>query len=85
MGIIGTEGAGGRGKLSEVEKKVTVSSLCRRRLAVIMTRLHMADTIQAATKFIEQGHVRVGPVVQTDPAFLWSVYCESPRHQRLIQ
>ena len=33
MGILGAEGAGGRGKLSEVEHKVTVSSFCRRRLA----------------------------------------------------
>lgn len=47
MGIFGTAGAGGRGKLSEVEKKVTVSSMCRRRLGVVMTRLKMADTVQA--------------------------------------
>ena len=47
MGILGTAGAGGRGKLSEVEKKVTVSSMCRRRLGVVMTRLKMADTVQA--------------------------------------
>ena len=56
IGILGTEGAGGRGKLSEVEKKVTVSSMCRRRLGVVMTRLKMADTVQAAIKFIEQGY-----------------------------
>lgn len=47
MGILGTAGAGGKGKLSEVEKKVTVSSMCRRRLGVVMTRLKMADTVQA--------------------------------------
>ena len=50
MGILGTEGAGGRGKLSEVEK-LTVSSMCRRRLGVVMTRLRMADTVQAAVRF----------------------------------
>ncbi|MCJ1255668.1 Small subunit (SSU) processome component [Lignoscripta atroalba] len=70
MGILGTAGAGGRGKLSEVEKKVSVSSMCRRRLGVVMTRLRMAETVQAAIKFIEQGHVRVGTEVVTDPAFL---------------
>ena len=48
MGIIGT-GSGGKGKLSEVEKKVTVSSFCRRRLGVVMTRLRMADTVQAVS------------------------------------
>jgi U3 small nucleolar ribonucleoprotein protein IMP3 len=70
MGILGTAGAGGRGKLSEVEKKVTVSSMARRRLSVVMTRLRMADTVQAAIKFIEQGHVRVGTEVITDPALM---------------
>ncbi|MCJ1355646.1 MAG: Small subunit (SSU) processome component [Icmadophila ericetorum] len=70
MGFLGTAGAGGRGKLSEVEKKLSVSSLCRRRLGVVMTRLGMGDTVQAANKFIEQGHVRVGPEVITDAAFL---------------
>lgn len=57
-------------KLSEVEKNVTVSAFCRRRLPVIMTRLRMAETVQAATKIIEQGHVRVGTDTVTDTAFL---------------
>lgn len=70
LGILGT-GTGSR-KLSDVENKVTVSAFARRRLGVVMTRLHMADTVQAAIKFIEQGHVRVGPEVITDPAFLVS-------------
>jgi U3 small nucleolar ribonucleoprotein protein IMP3 len=35
-----------------------------------MTRLKMADNVQAAIKFIEQGHVRVGTDVITDPAYL---------------
>ncbi|TVY83005.1 U3 small nucleolar ribonucleoprotein IMP3 [Lachnellula suecica] len=57
-------------KLSEVEKNVTVSAFCRRRLPVVMTRLRMAETIQTATKMIEQGHVRCGPETVTDTAFL---------------
>ena len=57
-------------KLSEVERKLSVSRLARRRLGVVMTRLGMADTMQAALKFIEQGHVRVGTEVVTDGAFL---------------
>ncbi|KAF2687662.1 alpha-L RNA-binding motif-containing protein [Lentithecium fluviatile CBS 122367] len=69
MGILGT-GGGGRGKLSDVEHKVTVSAFCRRRLPIVMTRLKMADNHQAAIKFIEQGHVRVGTDVITDPAYL---------------
>lgn len=35
-----------------------------------MTRLRMAPTVQAANRFIEQGHVRVGTDEVTDPAFL---------------
>ncbi|KAF1356644.1 U3 small nucleolar ribonucleo protein imp3 [Delphinella strobiligena] len=71
MGIIGT-GGNGKGKLSDVEHKVTVSAFCRRRLGVVMTRLRMAENVTAANKFIEQGHVRVGTEVMTDPAFLVS-------------
>ena len=56
-------------KLSEVERKVGVSKFARRRLGVVMTRLGMAETVQGAVKFIEQGHVRVGTDVVTDPAF----------------
>ena len=35
-----------------------------------MTRLGMADHVQAATKFVEQGQIRVGVDVITDPAFI---------------
>ena len=73
MGIVGT-GGGGRGKLSDVEHKVAVSAFARRRLGVVMTRLRMADTVQAAVVYIEQGHVRVGTEVVTDPAFLVTRY-----------
>ena len=57
-------------KLSEVERKVGVSRMARRRLGVVMTRLGMADNVTAAVRFVEQGHVRVGTEVVTDPAFL---------------
>ncbi|KAH3791863.1 hypothetical protein DPMN_145354 [Dreissena polymorpha] len=49
---------------------VNASSFCRRRLPVVMVRSHMAETLKAATTFIEQGHIRVGPEVVSDPAFL---------------
>lgn len=69
MGLLGVGGSG-KGKLSDVEKKITVSAFCRRRLGVVMTRLRMSETVSAANKFIEQGHVRVGTEVITDSAFL---------------
>ncbi|KAK1977970.1 hypothetical protein LZ30DRAFT_784499 [Colletotrichum cereale] len=65
MGILSTAS-----KLSAVEHNVTVSAFARRRLPVVMTRLRMAETVQAATKLIEQGHVRVGTETCVDPAFL---------------
>ncbi|XP_038574340.1 U3 small nucleolar ribonucleoprotein protein IMP3 [Micropterus salmoides] len=51
-------------------EKVTASSFCRRRLPSIMLNLRMAQNLKTAITFIEQGHVRVGPDIVTDPAFL---------------
>lgn len=51
-------------------EKLSASAFCRRRLPVIMVRLRMTQAIKDAVKYIEQGHVRVGPEVITDPAFL---------------
>lgn len=65
MGILAT-----KSKISDLENKVTVSALCRRRIGVVMCRLKMAETVKDAVTFIEQGHVRVGPNVITDPAYL---------------
>lgn len=53
-------------------EQISVSQLCRRRLPVIMVRLKMAETVQTAVTWIEQGQVRVGPNVITDPAFMVS-------------
>jgi len=50
--------------------KINASSFCRRRLPVILVRSRMAQSIKMATQLIEQGHVRVGPEVVKDPAFL---------------
>lgn len=60
------QGAG----LSSVEKDATVSAFCRRRLGIIMVRSGMVEHVSTAHKLIEQGHVRVGTDVVTDPAFL---------------
>lgn len=35
-----------------------------------MLSLRMAQNLKTAITFIEQGHVRVGPEIVTDPAFL---------------
>jgi len=50
--------------------KITASAFCRRRIPVVMVRLKMASTLKEAITYIEQGQVRVGPEVVTDPAFL---------------
>lgn len=94
MGILKQSREQGAG-LSRVEREVTVSAFCRRRLGVVMVRGGMVENIKAvcccccflyidvwlgkkangflswqAITFIEQGHVRVGTEVVTDPAFL---------------
>ncbi|OAX78017.1 hypothetical protein ACJ72_07679 [Emergomyces africanus] len=69
MGILKQSREQGAG-LSRVEKEVTVSAFARRRLGVVMVRMGMVENVPAAIKFIEQGHVRVGTEVVTDPAFL---------------
>lgn len=61
MGVLSTTAS-----LSQVEKGVTVAAFARRRLPVVMTRLRMAQTLQAAVKYVEQGHVRVGTDTVTD-------------------
>lgn len=35
-----------------------------------MLKLRMAQNLKNAVTFIEQGHIRVGPEIITDPAFL---------------
>lgn len=54
----------------QLANKVTATSFCRRRLPVVMVRSHMAEDLKSATKFVQQGHIRVGPEMITDPAFL---------------
>jgi U3 small nucleolar ribonucleoprotein protein IMP3 len=49
--------------------RVTVSSLCRRRLAVVLVHLKMSETLRQAVTLIEQGHVRVGPETIKNPSF----------------
>ncbi|KAI9879755.1 MAG: Small subunit (SSU) processome component [Pleopsidium flavum] len=91
MAILNTSTTGSGSKLSAVEHASTVSAFARRRLPVVMTRLKMADTVQAATKFVEQGHVRVGTEVVTDGAFCvtrgmedWVTWVEGSRVKRNV-
>jgi U3 small nucleolar ribonucleoprotein protein IMP3 len=65
MGLINTTSS-----LTKAEQ-LTVSQFCRRRLATVMVAsLKMAEHISTAVTWIEQGQVRVGPHVVTDPAFM---------------
>lgn len=50
--------------------KVTVSAICRRRLPVVLVRLHFAENLKEAVSLIEQGHLRIGPKVVKDEALL---------------
>ena len=65
MGVFGIKDP----NVSDLEK-LSVAAFCRRRLPVVMARLRMAPTVPDASKFVEQGHVRVGPNLVTDPSML---------------
>ncbi|XP_004517614.1 U3 small nucleolar ribonucleoprotein protein IMP3 [Ceratitis capitata] len=56
----------------EAASRVSASCFCRRRLPVIMVKNQLSQNLKNATDLIEQGHVRVGPDMITDPAFLVS-------------
>eukprot|EP00768_Dysnectes_brevis_P003017 gnl/Dysnectes_brevis/2187_a2548_2553.p1 GENE.gnl/Dysnectes_brevis/2187_a2548_2553~~gnl/Dysnectes_brevis/2187_a2548_2553.p1 ORF type:complete len:184 (-),score=7.65 gnl/Dysnectes_brevis/2187_a2548_2553:53-604(-) len=40
----------------------------RRRLAVVLVSLKMAQNMHMANRLVEDGHIRIGPKVVTDPA-----------------
>lgn len=50
--------------------EVSASSFCRRRLAVVVLKSKMADNLNDAIKYVEHGHIRVGPECVKDPAML---------------
>lgn len=52
--------------------KIAASTLCRRRLPVVLMRLKFAETMREAVSLVEQGHVRIGPHQMSDPAYLVS-------------
>ncbi|KAH8290936.1 hypothetical protein KR054_007305 [Drosophila jambulina] len=56
----------------ETAARISASHFCRRRLPVIMVKLRMSEHLKGATDLIEHGHVRVGPEMVKDPAFLVS-------------
>ena len=50
---------------------VNVRSFCRRRLPIFMIQSGMFNgPVSTAVKYVEHGHVRIGPNVVKDPAFL---------------
>ncbi|CAI5439538.1 unnamed protein product [Caenorhabditis angaria] len=50
--------------------KVTGASFARRRIPVVMKNSGMVDSVKTASDLVEQGHVRVGTKLITDPAFM---------------
>ena len=50
---------------------VNVKAFCRRRLPVYVCQSGMfSGPVSTAVKYVKHGHIRVGPNVVTDPAFL---------------
>lgn len=67
LGIIPTNSS-----VLPAEKDIKAAAFARRRLPIMLVRLKMAQTVKAAVDLVKHGHVRVGPEVVTDPAFLVS-------------
>jgi len=65
-----------RSNLFECDK-IGISVFCRRRLSYLLFKNKYCETIKAAVTFIEQGQIRIGTEVVTDPAFLVSRYINS--------
>ncbi|KAM0673317.1 U3 small nucleolar ribonucleoprotein imp3 [Gurleya vavrai] len=51
---------------------INVSSFCKRRISYIMIKNKMVQHTKAAVGFIEQGHVRLGPKIITNPGSIVS-------------
>jgi U3 small nucleolar ribonucleoprotein protein IMP3 len=73
-------------------EEVTVAAICRRRIPVVMVRLKKAESVKTAVTWVEQGQVRVGPNVVTDPAFLVSksmedyvTWVDQSKNRRTVQ
>jgi U3 small nucleolar ribonucleoprotein protein IMP3 len=64
MGLIKNQGS-----LLDLDK-VGISCFCRRRLSYLMFKNKYCENIKEAITFIEQGQVRVGTQIITNPAFL---------------
>lgn len=60
--------------LNELESKsrINVERFCRRRLSYMVKVLHLAETVNSANEYITHGHIRVGPEIVKDPAFIVS-------------
>merc|ERR1712039_334305 len=62
--------------LTQIEK-LSATSFCRRRLAVILVRLKMARTVLEANTFVKHRHIQIGPDIVTDPAIHVTKYMEN--------
>ena len=50
--------------------KVGISTFCRRRLSFLLFKNKYCESVKEAVTFIEQGQVKIGTELVTDPAFL---------------
>eukprot|EP01119_Soliformovum_irregulare_P023153 TRINITY_DN8050_c0_g1_i1.p1 TRINITY_DN8050_c0_g1~~TRINITY_DN8050_c0_g1_i1.p1 ORF type:complete len:184 (+),score=26.49 TRINITY_DN8050_c0_g1_i1:53-604(+) len=64
MGLIDSKGS------LHILKNLKAQDISKRRIAVRMVRLKYASKIEEAVKMLKDGHIRVGPDVIRDPAYL---------------
>lgn len=65
MGIIDHE--------TELEKpmfKATIDDVCRRRITYVLFQKKFAETVAKGHDYVEQGHIKIGPEIVTNPTFI---------------
>uniref|UniRef100_A0A8U7M5S8 Small ribosomal subunit protein uS4 N-terminal domain-containing protein n=1 Tax=Corvus moneduloides TaxID=1196302 RepID=A0A8U7M5S8_CORMO len=66
-------------------ESLSAAAFCRRRLPCLLVKLRMAQNLRHAVTFVEQGHVRVGPEVVTDPALLVPRLLDAQESELLLE
>eukprot|EP01080_Neovahlkampfia_damariscottae_P003032 gene3032-5042_t len=53
-----------------LDKKLLPEQFCNRRISYLMFKQHYAESVTLAANYISHGHIRIGPEIITDPAYL---------------
>eukprot|EP01071_Lankesteria_metandrocarpae_P006129 Lankesteria_metandrocarpae@DN4250_c0_g1_i1.p3 len=52
-----------RNGLADVDKEMSITAFCKRRLPLLLVNLKFSDHLDNAVTLVEHGHIRIGPEV----------------------